>query len=51
MSKKEMLKSHIEEERRKLNQMIERSGKLEEAYCQSLVVDRLIEQYMLLVSE
>lgn len=45
MSKKELLKKNIEEERIKLN-CLASGGKWEDLYAQSLVVDRLIEQYM-----
>ncbi|MCD7736047.1 MAG: Spo0E family sporulation regulatory protein-aspartic acid phosphatase [Lachnospiraceae bacterium] len=46
MNKKEALKSCIEEERKKLNSLIGEKGRLEDAYRQSLLVDRLIERYM-----
>lgn len=46
MSQKELLRKRIEEERIKLNSMVCGGGKVEETYRQSLVVDRLIEQYM-----
>lgn len=46
MTKKELLRKNIEEERQKLNTMVENGGKVEEAYAQSLVVDRLLEQYL-----
>lgn len=46
MSQKETLRKHIEEERMKLNTLVESGGKVEDLYRQSLVVDRLLEQYM-----
>ncbi|MDY3248849.1 MAG: Spo0E family sporulation regulatory protein-aspartic acid phosphatase [Candidatus Choladocola sp.] len=46
MSQKELLKRHIEEEREKLNLLLSGGGKVEDVYRQSVVVDRLIEQYM-----
>ncbi len=46
MNKKELLRKHIEEERIKLNRLAAGGDKMEELYRQSLVVDRLIEQYM-----
>ena len=46
MSQKELLRKKIEEERAKLNNLVSGGGKVEEMYHQSLVVDRLIEQYM-----
>lgn len=46
MDPKEQLKRKIEEEREKLNQLLSGGGRVEDAYEQSLVVDRLIEQYM-----
>lgn len=46
MSQKELLRKHIEEERKKLNRLVSGGGTVEETYLQSLVVDRLLEQYM-----
>lgn len=46
MTSKELLMKRIEEEREKLNCMLAGGSRVEEAYHQSLVVDRLIEQYM-----
>ncbi len=46
MKQKELLRSQIEEERRKLDDMLACGTTVEEAYGQSLVVDTLIEQYM-----
>ncbi|MDO5424111.1 MAG: Spo0E family sporulation regulatory protein-aspartic acid phosphatase [Eubacteriales bacterium] len=41
----EILKNRIEEERKKLDALAE-NGLLDATYRQSLVVDRLIEQYL-----
>ena len=46
MNSKEQLQRRIEEEREKLNKLLESGAKVEEAYGQSRVVDELIEQYM-----
>ena len=46
MTKKELIRKNIEEERQKLNTMVANGGKVEEAYAQRLVVDRLLEQYL-----
>lgn len=46
MTKKELLRKNIEMEREKLNSILAGGGKVEDAYTQSLVVDRLLEQYM-----
>lgn len=46
MNQKEQLKRRIEEEREKLNRLLEDTAGAEQAYEQSLVVDDLIEQYM-----
>lgn len=45
MTKKEILRKNIEEERQKLNCLLTEGNKTE-AYAQSLIVDRLLEQYM-----
>ena len=46
MKQKEQLISHIEKEREILNGLLSSGAKVEEVYRQSLIVDRLIEQYM-----
>ena len=46
MDTKEQLKRKIEEEREKLNRLLEGGRKVEDAYEQSRVVDALIEQYL-----
>ncbi|MCC8046294.1 MAG: hypothetical protein LIP12_12490 [Clostridiales bacterium] len=46
MTKKEILRNHIEEERKKLNCLLGKREISEDAYQQSLLVDRLLEQYM-----
>lgn len=46
MNQKEQLRKRIEEERKKLNLLLARGRGSEDAYTQSLVVDRLIEKYM-----
>lgn len=46
MNPKEQLQKRIEEEREKLNKLLESGAKVEETYGQSRVVDELIEQYM-----
>ena len=46
MNRKELLRKRIEEERIKLNDLLSGERNMEDAYRQSLVVDRLIEQYM-----
>ena len=46
MNQKEQLRNQIEEERRKLNFMVAGGGKVGDVYRQSLILDRLIEQYM-----
>ena len=46
MNPKEQLKRKIEEEREKLNRLLAGGDQVEDAYEQSRVVDRLIEQYM-----
>lgn len=46
MTEKELLRKSIEEERKKLNCLVAGGGKVEDAYAQSLIVDRLLEQYM-----
>ena len=46
MNQKEHLIKRIEEEREKLNAMLASGSSVEETYGQSLVVDRLIEEYM-----
>lgn len=45
MSQKELLKCKIEEERKKLNLLVAQGSDVK-AYAQSLILDRLIEQYM-----
>lgn len=45
MSQKELLKCRIEEERKKLNLLVAQ-GSNAKVYAQSLLLDRLIEQYM-----
>ena len=45
MSQKELLKCRIEEERKKLNLLVAQ-GSDAKVYAQSLLLDRLIEQYM-----
>lgn len=45
MTKKDLLRKNIEDERQKLNCLLTEGSK-EEAYAQSLIVDRLLEQYM-----
>ena len=45
MSQKELLKCRIEEERKKLNLLVGQ-GSDAKVYAQSLLLDRLIEQYM-----
>ena len=46
MEQKELLRRRIEEEREKLNKLLESGAGMEDAYGQSCVVDELIEQYM-----
>lgn len=46
MSKKELLRKNIEEERMKLNRLIEGGASVEDTYRQSLLVDQLLEQYL-----
>ncbi len=46
MGQKEQLRKRIEKERRKLNLLLRRGKGSQDAYTQSLVVDRLIEKYM-----
>ncbi|HIR28028.1 MAG TPA: Spo0E family sporulation regulatory protein-aspartic acid phosphatase [Candidatus Choladousia intestinigallinarum] len=46
MNQREILREQIEKERTRLNSILESGGKVEEVYEQSLVVDRLLEQYM-----
>lgn len=46
MKKKEILRKKIEEERQKLNHLVTNGLKVEDVYAQSLVVDRLLEQYL-----
>ena len=46
MNRNEQLRETIEREREKLNCMLAESGKAEEVYQQSLVVDRILEEYM-----
>ena len=46
MNPKEQLQRRIEEERDKLNKLLESGARVEDAYEQSRVVDELIEQYM-----
>ena len=46
MTKKELLRKRIEEERQKLNHLLADGSKVEETYAQSLIVDQLLEQYM-----
>ncbi|MDO4454519.1 MAG: Spo0E family sporulation regulatory protein-aspartic acid phosphatase [Eubacteriales bacterium] len=46
MSKREMLKKRIEEERRKLDEMLEQEKSADEIYEQSVTLDRLIEEYL-----
>ncbi len=45
MKAKEILAEKIEEERRKLDTMLD-AGNAKGAYTQSLVVDKLIERYL-----
>lgn len=45
MEQKELLKRKIEEEREKLNRLLAGGGRMEDVYEQSLIVDRLVEQY------
>ena len=45
MSKREMLKKRIEEERRKLDEMLAQEKSSDEIYEQSVTLDRLIEEY------
>ena len=45
MSQKELLKCRIEEERKKLNLLVAQASDAK-VYAQSLLLDRLIEQYM-----
>ncbi len=46
MSKREMLKKRIEEERRKLDEMLAQERNSDEIYKQSVTLDRLIEEYL-----
>lgn len=46
MSQRELLRKNIEEERSKLNDLIASGASVEETYHQSLLVDRLLEQYL-----
>lgn len=46
MGRKELLIKHIEEERKKLNAMLTGGAQVGEIYHQSVVVDKLIEQYI-----
>lgn len=46
MDQKELLRAKIEEERKKLNDLLAGGIQTAEAYEQSRVVDKLIEQYM-----
>lgn len=46
MSKREMLKKRIEEERRKLDEMLAQERNSDEIYEQSVTLDRLIEEYL-----
>lgn len=46
MTKKERIRDQIEEERKKLNSLVAEKSRAEEIYAQSLLVDRLLEQYM-----
>lgn len=46
MMQKELLRERIEEERRKLDGLVESGAGMEETYLQSLVLDKLIEQYL-----
>lgn len=46
MTGKEALREKIETERKKLNRMLEEGSSAEDAYHQSVVLDRLIEQYI-----
>lgn len=46
MVQKELLRERIEEERRKLDGLVECGAGMEETYRQSLVLDKLIEQYL-----
>lgn len=46
MSQKEILKHQIEEERGRLNGLLAEGKNMEEVYEQSLILDRLIEEYM-----
>lgn len=46
MTNKELLMKQIEEEREKLNCLLAGGARVEDAYHQSLLVDRLIEEYM-----
>lgn len=46
MTQKERLIKQIEQERTRLDLLIGSGGKVEEVYRQSLIVDRLVEQYL-----
>lgn len=46
MTKKELLRKRIEEERQKLNQIFTDGGKVEDALEQNRVVEHLLIQYM-----
>ncbi len=46
MNQKEQLMQRIEEERKKLNALLESGVTVGDAYEQSRTLDRLIEQYM-----
>lgn len=46
MNQKDKLRNQIEQERTKLNELLTNGKSIEDAYFQSRVVDRLIEQYM-----
>ncbi|MFR8548190.1 MAG: hypothetical protein ACLVEV_06165 [Lachnospiraceae bacterium] len=48
INRREHLMKHIEEERLVLNRLLSHGAKTEEIYTQSLVVDRLIEQFIVL---
>lgn len=50
MKSLEALQSKIEKERKKLDQLV-RDRKIEESYHQSLVLDILVEEYIVLTSQ
>ncbi len=46
MNQRERLREQIEKERTRLNRILEDGGKVEDAYEQSIRVDRLLEEYL-----